>query len=281
MGLIQNSKRCYRGQRSILIIKNIFFWVIYFNTAVFSFARNFDEIFPGTGAAIKEAAFSGGGYYNPLSLHADKTYSFTILPSENSGIGIVENFRARQPEYIIENLIILPYRGNKTITVLDIYNAILNIKKLQGRKYYSFTRKKEVPLFESVTRINNLKQKKAVSDPPAAAAVPERDDVYIRVKDINFGNCYYKSEFYAHRASVLYTLRNAEDISLLFITVIKENNIDVQFYIEPINEGVLVYGLSAIVIERFAASSVDVPSAAKKRLELVKGWIEDGINGKF
>jgi hypothetical protein len=255
--------------------------LLYINAAVFGFSRGFDGIFPDTEPAIKEAAFSGRGYYNSLELKPDKTYSFTVQPAENSGIAISENFRIRQPEYLIESLIILPHPDNKEITVLDIYNAVINVRQLAKRKYYSFTRKKEVPLFEAVTRINNLKNKKAIADPPKARAIPEREAVYSRVKDVNFGNCYYLSELHLNSASISYILSNAEDISLFFFTVIKKGNITIQFHIEPVDEGILIYALSAIVIEPFAAASVDIPSATKKRFDVVKDWIEDGINGKF
>jgi hypothetical protein len=279
-----NGGRRRKGRLLNMVIAKLNFFVIiiiYINVAFISFARNFDEIFPGINTVIKDTAFSGGGYYNYLSLQADKTYSFTISPSENSGIGIAENFRLRKPEYIIESLIVLPFPDNKKTTVLDIYNTVINVKKLSGRKYFSFTRKKEVPLFESATRINNLKEKKPVNDPAASTEIPERENVYSRVKDINFGYCYYLSELYLNPQSISYMLSNVEDISLLFFTVIKKGNVDIQFYIEPIDEGIVIYALSAIIMERIAARAVDIPSATKKRFDVVKGWIEDGINGKF
>jgi hypothetical protein len=272
-------------ERDVMIrfmgVKILLLGALYVCGGGFLLARGFDGIFPGLDAVIKDAAFSNEGYYNSLHLQDDKIYSFTILPAENSGITILENFRRRQPEYLIESLIVLPHPDDRKITILDIYNAIAKIRNIAGRKYYSFTRKKEVPLFKAATRINNLKEKKPVPDPPPATEIPASEIIYNRFKDINFGNCYYQGEFYAKPGSILYTIRNVDDISFLFFTVVKTGNVDIQFHIEPVDEGVLVYALGAIEIERFAASSVSVPSATEKRLAVIKGWLEDGINGKF
>jgi hypothetical protein len=241
-------------------------------------ALNFNSIFPNIPADTEKAAFSEAGYSNTMELAADKTYTFTLSPPENSGREIIKRICEKEPRYIIESLMVIPYTNNKIITSVDIYNALGKTKNLQGRMYNSHVRGRYVPLFEYVSRINNLHDKNPIGDPPPTTLIPVHEEIYFRVKDINFGNCYYKSELSFTSPSISYYLRNIEDISFYLFTVIKKENLNIYFYIEPIDEGLLLYAITGIEAEKFAASYVSIPSAAKKRFDVIKGWIVDNIN---
>jgi hypothetical protein len=62
--------------------------------------------------------------------------------------------------------------------------------------------------------------------------------------------------------------------------VIKEGNFTAQLYIEPIEEGILIYSIAGADISDFFASKIDMDSAIIKRLAVIVSWAADGINQK-
>jgi hypothetical protein len=48
-------------------------------------------------------------------------------------------------------------------------------------------------------------------------------------------------------------------------------------YFELLDEGLLCYTIASIKTPSFADSVMDVPSAIQKRLDVIEGWIEDGV----
>jgi hypothetical protein len=97
------------------------------------------------------------------------------------------------------------------------------------------------------------------------------------VDDVNFGNCYYRAEIKSGVPGIWYTLSNFRSISYLLIPVIKSEKLRINLYLEPLDEGVLIYGLTGVSVAGFAENRVDVPSTITKRLAVIYGWIEDNI----
>ncbi|MDR3324658.1 MAG: hypothetical protein LBS82_01530 [Spirochaetaceae bacterium] len=243
-----------------------------------AFARSFDELFPDAPAAQKEAAFSEEGYYNAVERQAGNEYAWTIHPADGANIDMTRTLPGgKPPGHFLETLIVLPL-GAEGDPLLDCYNALGRTRNLEGRTYPSYSRGRPVPLFEAADRIDNLTNKRTLADPPPARAVPHSEEVFFRVKDNNFGRCYYASRLESGPASISYRLTNVEDITFYVFTVIQKENLHIHFYLEILDEGILVYALTGIELSSLAASRVDVPSAVKKRFDVIKGWLVDGIN---
>jgi hypothetical protein len=177
----------------------------------------------------------------------------------------------------VESISIIPAEPGK-ITLLDIYNALGNIRDLKGRLYNSYSKSQSVPLFEDATRIRSEKQNTPIPDPPPVNNVPLRDTVYIRLKDVNFGNSFYRADLLLVQNGLCYILTNFKSLNYLFIPVIKEGNFTAMLYLEPIKEGVLIYGIVGADISDFFASRIHINSAIAKRLEVITSWAVDGIS---
>jgi hypothetical protein len=80
-----------------------------------------------------------------------------------------------------------------------------------------------------------------------------------------------------HAPGFIYDLFNNRDLSYFIVPVIKSGCFTAQFYFEPVAEGVLVYSLSGAEVSDFIASKTHIPSAVQKRLEVILGWVIDGI----
>jgi hypothetical protein len=246
---------------------------IFFVFPLFAQERSFDLIFPGLPDNIRSAALSGEGYIRS----SEKSTGLKSL----SGTGasaidpqIAGAIFSKQPGFIVESLLVVPRQG---ASLLSVYNALGNIRGLKGRLYNSHTRNKEIPLFEDATRLESEKKNVPIPDPGPASKLPSSETVYIKLKDVNFGNSYYRGEVKIAPYGLRYSLSNYKNISYLFVPVIKEEKFNVQLYFEPIQEGILVYSIAGADVSDFVSSRIDMASAISKRLAVIIAWVAEGI----
>jgi hypothetical protein len=261
-------------------MKKIFVVIIFLTCADVLFAqlRNFNDIFPSINNDIRNAAFGNSGYVRS----SQKTSGFALIGAQRTSAidpQIINNVLNRNPLYLVESILVIPGK-NDNVNLLDVYNALGNIRGLIGRPYNSYSKNREVPLFEDATRIAGEKQTTAIPDPPPARILPRSETVYIRLKDANFGNTFYCAEMAVIQNGLRYTLSNFKNISYLFVPVIREEKFIAQLYIEPIEEGVLIYSIAGTDISDFIASRINVDSAISKRLAVITSWAADGISAK-
>jgi len=238
--------------------------------------RSFNEIFPDISSSVREAVFSKEGYYQSTR----NIQRSSLIASGQSVIDpqIIESILVRQPGFLIESIHVVSGKANE-YSLLDVYNALSKTRGLKGRLYPSFTRNEYVPLFEDVTRIESAQKNHPIPDPGPASRIPPSETIYMRLKDVNFGNTYYRGEMMLVPRGLRYSLSNNKNINYFFITVIKEERFNVQFYFEPITEGALIYALAGADVSDMVSSRVNMPSAIRKRLALIIDWVAEGIAG--
>jgi hypothetical protein len=243
---------------------------------IFAQIRAFNDIFPDLDNDERTEVFNGAGLVKTSS----KENGDDLKNVHKSAVGIdsiiINKVLSMDPGYLVESVSVIP--GNQEdVTLLDIYNSIRNIRGLKGKLYRSTTRKQYVPLFEDATLIMSERQTTPIPDPPPSQAVPLEETVFLKLKDVNFGNSYYRGEVKLIQNGLCYTLVNFKNLSYLFVPVIKEGNFAALLYFEPVKEGVLIYGFAGIHISEFFASKIDVNSAMSKRLAVITSWAVDGF----
>jgi hypothetical protein len=234
--------------------------------------RSFDEIFPEASPAVREAAFSKEGFYRST----EKIQRSALIGSGRSAIDpqIIETIFQKQPSFLVESILVIPGKAD----VLNVYNALGKIRGLKGRLYHSATRNENIPLFEDVTRIESAKKNNPIPDPAPASRIPSSETIYMRLKDVNFGNTYYRGDMTLVPHGLRYSLSNNKNVTYFFMPVIREEKFNVQLYFEPITEGILIYALAGADVSDFVASRVDMPSAIGKRLAVIIAWVAEGIS---
>jgi len=242
--------------------------------------RSFNDIFPEITPAVRQAIFSSGGYSK-----STKNVSLSSLvgsgqgtPPSGSGIDsqIIDSVFAKKPGSLAEAIKVVP-GAEGGYSLLDVYNALGNIRGLKGLLYNSFTRNEKVVLFEEVTRIESARKNTPVADPPPASRIPVSETVYMRLKDVNFGNSFYRGDIALFQRGLRYSLTNNKNISYYIITVMKEEHFTVELYFEVISEGVLIYSLASANVSNFVSSKIDMPSAIEKRLAVIISWAAEEI----
>ena len=234
--------------------------------------RSFDELFPNIPESQKAEIFSPEGIIR--SIRVNEPLEF--LPAAASGIDLNGIVNRASPVFLAESLLIVPY-SDRNLEILDIYNALGRISDLSGRLYHSFTRKEEVPLFEEATRIDGDRRGSPIPDPIPASTVPLSETVHLRLRDINFGNTYYRADMSRSPHGITYSLINTRNISYFFFPAIREGRFSAVLYMEPLNEGVLLYSMAGADASDFVSNRIHIPSAISKRLEVFIGWVSDGL----
>ena len=257
--------------------KKIIIAVFYLSAVINAYAqqRTFNDIFPNVSQDIRLAIFGNSGYV----MASQKASGFQIIGnSQSTGLDpqIVNIVLEKNPGYLVESISVISLSPD-TISLLDVYNVLGNIRGLSGRLYNSATRNQEVPLFEDATRIVSEGRTTAIPDPAPAMILPRTETVYIRLKDANFGNSYYRGEMALIQNGLRYTLSNFRNLSYLFVPVIREGRFIAQLYFEPIYEGVLIYSIAGADISDFVASRIHMNSALEKRLAVITSWATEGI----
>ena len=234
--------------------------------------RSFDELFPGFTENKRNEAFSPEGMIR--SIRANEALEFT--PAADSGIDLINAVKRANPSFLAESLLVIPYSGRE-LDKLDIYNALGQISGLKGRLYHSHTRQEEVPLFEEATRLESERRNNPIPDPPPASVLPASETVYIRLKDVNFGNTFYRADMTVDHHGISYSLANTRNISYLFFPAIREGRFSAVLYMEPLSEGVLIYSMAGAYASDFVSNRIHVPSAISKRLEVFIDWVSEGL----
>jgi hypothetical protein len=240
--------------------------------SLFGQRRSFDDLFPGLDPEQKRQAFSG-----ILTETTDQDFHLRMSPAGEPGRKIAGFVLTDiRPACLIEFLTVVPYL-DAPLELLDLYNAVGGIRNLSGRLYHSATRDQEVPLFENATRIQGPRNSTILPDPENSAVLPAEERVYIRLRDVNFGNSYYQGDISFLSGALLYGLTNFRSLSYGIIPVIKEGNFIAQIYAEPIAEGILVYSAATAEVGGFVSEMVSVSSAIRKRIEVILGWLVDAV----
>ena len=260
----------YNNKKKVVFI--LFFHLLCV-IGVFAESRSFDDIFPNLNPNIKKAVFTASGY----NKSSQKANGIELIGDSGIDTQIVNVVFGIDPGYIVESILVIPTTPG-AVTLLDIYNALRNIRDLKGRLYDSETRKQSVPLFEDATRIISEKQTTPIPDPAPVGSLPPKETFFIRLKDINFGNIYYRAEISLEKNGLCYSLSNFKNMSYFLIPVIKEGKFITQIYFEPINEGILIYSIAGADVSDFIASKIHMSSAITKRLAVIISWAAEGIS---
>jgi hypothetical protein len=233
--------------------------------------RSFNDIFPNISAEQRVRVFSPDGYIESNEASAG-------LKLNPSGLQVADAVQAKNPSFFVESLLVIPPDGAGGIPdLLDAYNALGRVRNLKGRLYHSSTRDDDIPLFEEATRIESAKKTSPIPDPPDAYSISSPETVYLRLKDANFGNSYYRTDIRLNRQGLLYRLTNFRNLSYGIIPVIREEKFITHLYVEPVTEGLMIYSVSGADVSNFISSRINVSSAIRKRVEVIINWLADEV----
>ena len=159
--------------------------------------------------------------------------------------------------------------------MLEIYNALGRIKNikdypalLNGNDYYAIT--------ES-SRIDNTRNRRDIPDPQPALALPFSQTFYLRLKEPNFSNFFLRADVSISLYGITYAMTNFADIRLFLLPVMRAERFATIIYLEPVEEGVLIYSVTGFYLPGFIADRVNLTPNINRRIAIFTNWITDGL----
>ena len=234
--------------------------------------RSFDAIFPGLSIGEKRSVFGIEGVKRSFG----KNDSPRLIPSPDSGIDLFNVIMEKNPSHLIEALLVIPY-SNRKLDTLDAYNAVGRIKNVKDHLYFSRSQNRDIVIFRETTRLESAQNRNPVPDPPPAFALPSSEIMYLRFEDASYGTLYLRGDLSTSPYGITYYLTNFEAVRFLIFTVMKAEKFSAVAYIEPVEEGMLVYGMAGIDMPGFISSLINIPSEIERRLTVLIHWLTDGL----
>jgi hypothetical protein len=238
--------------------------------------RSLNELFPDLTREQRRDVFSATGLKNTFL----RREAPLITPASYSGIDLISAAMQKRPTQLIEALIVIPYRG-RTLNKLDAYNAIGRIEEISTYTVYSPSRGGQIPLFERSTRLDNGNRNRPISDPPPATILPSSETVYILLRDTFFGNTYFRGDLSINCHGITYNLTNNVAVLFTIFPVMRAERFITTLYVEPIREGMLVYGVAGIDIPEFLVTRINFASQIDVRLAIFINWLRDGLRSIY
>ncbi|AEJ19615.1 DUF6675 family protein [Gracilinema caldarium] len=247
---------------------------ITFAPFLFSQNRSLADLYPEKSKDSLNILFSEHGFIQTLEKSTQKPMFEPLLDTPLYFNNIIQQ---RKPSFVIESARIISLKN--TVSLQNIFISLSRVRDLAGRTYKSSSRGKEVPLFETATRIESPRKPTPLEDPRNTIhdVIPSKQVFYILLKDINFGNSYYKIEMQTYDKGLMFILTNAKTLSYGIIPVIGEDRFISVLYIEPLKEGLLLYNQAGAQVNSIISSQVHMPSAIRKRLDVFIDWLVDGL----
>jgi len=251
----------------------LFFFAFVFLPSLYARpVRSLNDIFPNLTQSEINGVFKKEGLMR--SFHKDD--SALLAPAEDSGIDIISIVMERSPSYFVDVLLVIPH-NEKEFGITDAYNAISRIKNIKNHLYYSGAKNRGSVVFKETTRLESATRKNPVPDPPFSDAPDFAETMYLRFDDTNFGSMFIRADVSGNGYGLFYNMVNFEAIQFLFFNIVKTEKFSAVVYVEPVKEGMLVYGMAGIDLPGFIAGLINVPLEIEKRLAILISWLTDGL----
>jgi len=255
-----------------IIFSGLLFGIIFICPIPANPLRSFEDIFPGLQPSHYLKAFCEDGHR--YSFKTGETQS--VIPDPNSGIDLLSIVMEKTPSDLIEALLVIPYY-EEPISLNATYNALGRISDIKNHPYFQRSRNKHIFVFEESSRIESEKNLNHIPDPPPSLTIPASEDVYIYLKDKYFGSLYGRGSLSTNKLGMFLQVTNFKTVYFFFFPIMKAEKFCAVLYAEPLEEGMLLYGMAAVYIPEFLSSRINIPIAVERRLNILIDWFKAGL----
>lgn len=166
---------------------------------------------------------------------------------------------------------------------LAVFNLMQKVSTMKGITYSSYTAGGEATLFTEAYSISNPKKKNSKVEDFVATKVPYTRQAYAFMKDTKFGGNIYEINYFAFDNEIFLEITNVDNMKYMGISCVKDQ--DLHMYIDTVmaDEGLIVYGLAVCLNQKpvvnVVVTKVDLPSAFLKRVDSLKNWFVNQVQG--
>jgi hypothetical protein len=232
--------------------------------------RSLDTIFPNLSRIQRSMVMSKEG----LRRSFVKDEPAALTPNPDLGIDLLGSIIKKNPSHLIEALAVVPY-DEREYDLLDIYNALGRIEKIKD--YPAAVNANTLYIFTESTRIESARNRRAAPDPLPAVTLPFSQTMYLRLKEINFGNLFIRADISISMYGITYSMTNFTDVRYYLVPMMKAERFVTIIYLEPVKEGILIYSMTGFYLPGFIADRVNLTPNINRRIAIFINWITDGL----
>jgi hypothetical protein len=207
-----------------------------------------------------------------------KTATPVLLPRHAYTRELVANaLQDLDPSFLVETLCVYHKPSGASFPAWSeversaLFNRCLALSSLAGLEYYSESRKRMRTFYETSTVIDSPETKRPLPDPvydtPPASAL-----LYVRQKDLTFGDNIYRYEYHARSDALLFTQENLTTLSLVLIPAVGKNRLRSVVAVFDAGADLLVYVLSAAKATSLPGLNERIGESFSNRADAVLRW---------
>ena len=194
------------------------------------------------------------------------------------------NRKAIEPNIVVESLRLYKKPSSQAVWTAsertELFNGIIALSTLKGIEYFSKSRNKMHLLYESSVIIDGPVNKNPRPDP--VFGIPHAElSVYVRKKDLTFGDNVYEATYYSGESSFIVLLDNVTALSYGFVTVVGKNKFKTVVAIFDCGPYLLVYAASMAKAVSLPGMNERVGNSFANRAEAVLHWFSDQADRAF
>ena len=204
-----------------------------------------------------------------VSTSFDEKPQLKLLPlSEKSNLIKNKLIKKEQKNffYTYETLYFIP----KQITVQKAGELARSISKMEGIKYYSNTKKKEVVLYKKAYTVEDASSKTKIADKTSGSA--DGKYIYALLDDNSFGQIRYKISYSQSEQELLTSFVNSDDIGIGPIRAIMPEKLIINLLVIPCKEGIVVYLCADLESKNLPGVKAKITDSISSRIDAISKW---------
>ena len=161
-----------------------------------------------------------------------------------------------------------------------LYNGIVAISTLKGLEYFSKSRNKMRLLYESSAVVDSPEGKNSRPD-PVYRSPPAELSLYVRQKDLTFGDNVYKFSYYSNDSSFIVLQENLSALNYGLVSVVAKNKLKSVVAIFDCGPYLLIYTASLAKASMLPGMKQRAGESISNRANALLGWFTGKADRAF
>ena len=204
-----------------------------------------------------------------ISTSFEKNPQLNLIPQSENSTFVKNNLIKKQDKnfyYTYETLYFIP----NTITVQKAGELARSISKMEGIKYYSNTKKKDMVLYKTAYTIADANSKTPVADKTSGSA--DGKVLYGLLDDNSFGETRYKISYKQSEQELLASFTNEDDMGLGPVRAIMSEKLIIYLMVIPCKEGIIVYLCADLESKNLPGVKSTITDSISARIDAISKW---------
>ena len=210
-----------------------------------------------------------------------------LIPANNTVKDFFEAARSELgPSVMVETLHLYakPEGANKNVWSANeearLYNEVLALSTLAGLEYFSASRGSLRTFYETSSVIDGPATKKPLPDPTYPRPQSELT-IYVRQKDLTFGDNIYQYNFYSTPGALIFIQQNLTSLNAGIIPAVGKNKLRSIVAVLDAGDYLLIYAASMAKVISLPGINERVGNSFANRAEAILHWFSDQADKAF